>query len=235
MITRYSIAPRILQTLAWYPGRWMLDYFGRLEIVGRENLDRVKKMKGNRGVIFALNHVSELDPIIVLAGLPPFSKLFPMFYVGAPDESFNHNKFGWRRHIYKSWFFRSWGSYPIRAGLKNYEEALTHHLGILDDGQSLTIFPEGGITKDGILREGKGGVAFLANKTDSIIVPVSIAGVFNITKSEFFGRARKIVLTYGKPLEKKELFSNPSNPILDDYKKGARAVMFEIAKGLLQK
>lgn len=213
----------------------MLDYFGRLEIIGWENLEKAKRIKGNAGVIFALNHTSELDPIIVLAGVPPFSKLFPMFYVGAPDEAFDHDRFGWRRYLYKAWFFRSWGSYPIRTGLKNYEEALMHHLRILRDGQSLTIFPEGGITKDGVLREGKGGVAFLSDKTNSIVVPVSITGVFNITTEEFWGRARKIVLTYGMPIEKRGLFANPSNPVLDDYKKGAQAVMLEIAKGLIQK
>ena len=66
----------ILQTLV-YPFTWIaLRYFADIKVLGRENLYSMK-----HGAIFAVNHSSELDPILVPATLRPMSRLMPMFYI----------------------------------------------------------------------------------------------------------------------------------------------------------
>ncbi|MDE1975532.1 MAG: 1-acyl-sn-glycerol-3-phosphate acyltransferase [Patescibacteria group bacterium] len=53
-------------------------------------------------------------------------------------------------------------------GMYDYSKAMPHHEGIIRDGGSVCIFPEGRTTKDGNIGEGKGGVAYLAWATVQI-------------------------------------------------------------------
>ena len=221
----YSLPPRVLQTLAWAPTRFLLlNFFCHFEVKGKENL------KGLRQAIFAVNHSNELDPIVLTAALSPLGGFAPMFYVGAPTEEFNDDRFGWRRYIYKDWFFKGWGSYPIRPGLKNYEKSLKSHEEILKDGGSLCMFPEGGITKDGLLREGHGGISFLSHKTGVPIVPVAIVGTFTLSPSVFLSGKRRISLRFATPLSQNDLFGNIEPTTPEHYKSAAKVVMKGISE-----
>jgi 1-acyl-sn-glycerol-3-phosphate acyltransferase len=224
MSTWYSLPPRILQTLAWAPTRLLLNFFCHFEVKGKENLG------GLTQAIFAVNHSNELDPIVLTAALSPLGRFAPMFYVGDPDEEFNHEKFGWRRFIYKRWFFRAWGSYPIFPGSKNYEKSLKNHDEILKDGGSLCIFPEGWITRDGKLQEAHGGVAFLSHFTGVTIVPVGLSGTFKLSPKLFLRGKRKISLHFGSPFSQNDLFGVVEPTIPEHYKSVAQIVMSGIAR-----
>lgn len=215
----YALAPLVLQTLAWIPTLLIFRLSGRFEVRGRENL------KGLKQAIFACNHAGELDPIVVTAGAAP-TGLFPMFYVNAPDKEFMHPFFGWRRHIYGGWFFRAWGSYPIVRGAKDYAVSLASHERILNDGYCLTIFPEGGVSTNGEIREGKGGVSYLHYATGVPVVPARIRGTARERDPGLFSARKHITITFGRPIS--VAVTQNTTPSIHDLKNLTQQVMSEI-------
>lgn len=201
----YFILPVLCQKIIWIPTRVALILFGRLTIKGRQNLVGI-----TGPVIFAVNHSSEIDPFMVPASLPFFSRFSPLFYA-VRDKSFYVNV-GWRKHLFNDWFIKMWGGYSAIVGLRDYEKSLEDHIAILRDGGSFCVFPEGGITKDGKLRPAKGGISFLAHSAPSTIVPVSISGVYNMSPLDFFLRKRRIVIHFGEPIKSEELYSKIGQP-----------------------
>lgn len=211
----FFISPRILQKAIWHATRVTLRFFCAFEVRGLENLPK------KCGVIFAANHSSELDPILVPAALPFSSPLLPIFYVSRPREFYQTS--GWRQFLYGGLLFKLWGSHAAITGFKDYEKSLATHLDILRRGGSMLIFPEGRKTRDGNMQtEAHGGVAYLAAHTECPIVPVRIFGDFNMTLRDFFLRKRKIIVIFGAPL----YCSNALEKF--DYKQIAQGVLTAI-------
>ncbi|HYF10348.1 MAG TPA: lysophospholipid acyltransferase family protein [Candidatus Paceibacterota bacterium] len=190
----YSVIPRILQFVAWWPTYFWFTVFYGFSAEGKENL------RGLKSAIFACNHSNELDTIMLTAAVTPFSRFAPMFYVSRERSFYQDEKFGWRRYIYGETFFAMWGAFKAYAGLKDYEKTLRNHIKLLEDGYSLCIFPEGRMTKDGNLQEGHGGVAFLSHRTEVPIVPVRIKGTYRFSFTPLFGGKQKVTVVFGKPL-----------------------------------
>lgn len=206
----FFFSPLVLQTAIWPIVRPFFRFFLRLEILGLEGLRKVVHTYGRRhmppiGVIFAVNHSSELDPILVPASLPFLSPLMPFFYTSREQAFYKTS--GWRQFFYGGFFFKLWGSHPVHSGKQNYAESLKTHIELLIKGKSVCIFPEGRKTRDGTVgTEAHGGVAFLAYRAGAPVVPVRIKGVFQMTFSEFLFRKRSVVVVFGKPLSLAELF-----------------------------
>ncbi len=217
----FFISPLILQKLIWIPTKISLYFFGRIEVRGMENLKGI-----GRNVIFACNHTSELDPILIPGTLPFWSRFSPIFYTSR-EETFYENS-GWRRHFYGGTFFKAWGSYPVFAGLKNYEKSLMHHIEIIRAGGSLCIFPEGRITRDGNIQPAKGGVAYLSYITKVPIVPVRLNGAYRMSFADFLLRRRRLSVTYGVPMYVGEKLG--TSPSIDDLKAYANEVMDEVKR-----
>ncbi|MCH7597537.1 1-acyl-sn-glycerol-3-phosphate acyltransferase [Patescibacteria group bacterium] len=216
----YFISPLILQTAIW-PITWLLfNFFLHLKIQGLENFKHLP-----RGVIFASNHSSEWDVILIPASLPFLSSFMPMFYVASEDKEFKHPRFGWKKYLYGGFFFKAWGAYPITKGKQNYDSALKTHIRLLQQKRSLSVFPEGGIRSDNIPQTAHGGVSFLAHKTGVPIIPVAINGISKITCTEFILRKRDVTIYFGKPLYSKDIFDDSKNVNIRDYKDAAKRVM----------
>ncbi|HEC94197.1 MAG TPA: 1-acyl-sn-glycerol-3-phosphate acyltransferase [Candidatus Kaiserbacteria bacterium] len=190
----HKFIPLFLQTLIWFPTRLIFAIFGRYKVYGKENL------KDIRQAIFAVNHTSELDPIILTAALYPLGRFAPMFYVVAPAREFKSDKFRWRKYIYTNTFFTAWGAHATVRGLHDYEKSLITHIKLLKRGESLCVFPEGKITKTGEPGEPHGGIIHLSRESGVPIVPVAITGVYKMTLQLFFRRKRHMVLEFGKPV-----------------------------------
>ena len=217
------LSPFILQTLVWIPTWIVLGLCGRFRVYGKENLKGL-----SRGVIFAANHGSELDPILVPASLNPFSAVMPIFYVAREREFYE--KDGFSKYIYGGAWFKLWGAYPAYTGKKDYAFSLQEHIKILNAGKSILMFPEGEKTKNGEVGNGKGGIAFLSHTTGVPIVPVAMNGHFKMRPIDFLLRRRSLAINYGKPIYPTELFSKGSDPTQDEYKSAAQTVMGKIAK-----
>ncbi len=221
----YVIVPFILQCLAWIPSRLFFFIFFRFKVTGLEHLERIDK---TGGVIFAGNHASELDPIVLRAALPPFSRLAPLFYAANEPHLFKQEKFGWRSSLYSSRiFFKLWGAYSVYTGLYDFEKSLVNHIALLRRGHTLAYFPEGKITKDGLLQEGKPGVIYLAHTTSAAVVPVAISGTYGITCNTLLRRKHRVSVIFGEPLSLPAVTTHSS---IDDYKKNAATLMEAIQK-----
>lgn len=190
----YSLAPRILQFIAWWPTYYWFKFFYGFEARGRKNL------KGLKQAIFACNHSSELDTIMLTAAATPFGPFAPMFYVSRERKFYQEDHFGWRKHLYGETFFAMWGAFKAYSGLKDYEKTLRNHIELLEDGYSLCIFPEGRMTRDGNLQEGHGGVSFLSYRTGVHIVPVRIRGTYRFSFTPLFSGRQKVIVTFGEPM-----------------------------------
>ena len=221
----YFIAPFLIQsTLWWLVMRPIFNIFAKMEITGLENL---RGLSGS--VIFAPNHSNEVDPVLLPLTLPLWSRFSPLFFVARERKYYQKPFFGLRgRFLYNELSFALLGAYPVLEGKKNYALSLKNHLGILKDGGSVVIFPEGHMTKDGNLGPAHGGVGYLAYASDFPVIPVYIHGTFGFNFRSLFQGKEKINVTFCKPLSTADLFARKGEPTVDEYHRAADMVLGEV-------
>ncbi len=152
--------------------RGFLFFVFRIKVIGAENL------MSDEGLIVAVNHRSNWDPVVI--GAVSKRKLRFM----AKSELFK-NKFG-------GWFLKVIGAFPIERG-KGDIGALKNSIKILQNGEALLIFPEGTRVKDESESKAKTGVVMIASHARAKILPVYISGSFKWMS--------KITVNYGKPID----------------------------------
>lgn len=156
------------------------NIFFSVKIIGsKQALSAVlEAQKKEKGVLFAANHTSEWDAILVRCALPWAMYTHPMYYVAMTKEHYQYAKFGWRRYFYGGTFFKMLGAYPAYLGMRDYHASLVNHIELLEHGKSVCIFPEGKISINTTHpSEAKGGIAFLAEQTKTDIIPVQFTGL----------------------------------------------------------
>lgn len=194
----YFTITSILQHVAWVPTRMAFAFFLSFSVCGQQHL------LDESNVIIASNHLSELDPILVTAALPFFSRHLPLFYVSR-EKSF-YSRSGFKKVFYGGTLFEIWGAYKAYTGTMDYDKALKHHIQLLGEGKSVCIFPTGKKVSRHQDQDVKGGVSFLAHRTEVPILPVTIEGAEGITFIGFLLRKHKVTVTFHKPLYKEDLF-----------------------------
>ncbi|PSO46463.1 MAG: hypothetical protein BRC24_01830, partial [Parcubacteria group bacterium SW_4_46_8] len=163
-------------------------------------------------LIFAANHVSELDPLTLGSSLP--SSHLPLFFVTLPKQWYQKPRFGWRQHLYGGDFFYVLGGRAVTMGTKDYASALENQQSILESGYNLCMFPEGKMNPKYEGLEARGGVAYLAFVTQTPIVPVQIY----VSQTQ-----QKITLRISEPLWPADLFHSQEE--IPDYKATAQYIM----------
>lgn len=124
-------------------------------VVGEENVPP------RGGVIVAANHSSLSDAVVLQAFVPRI-----LTYL-------MNDKFYYLPVVHP--LVRFWGVLVVkREGIN--KEALRAAEAVLAGGDAIGIFPEGGITREGPVREAQPGVALLAQRAGVPIVPVGMAG-----------------------------------------------------------
>ncbi len=109
------------------------------------------------------NHVSGLDPLLMIA-----ASRRPLRFIIAREE---YQRPG------LTWLFRAMGCIPVDRS-RRPEQALRAALRALEQGEVVALFPHGRIQLDGHPpRRLRGGVAWLARRTDCPIVPLRIDGI----------------------------------------------------------
>jgi 1-acyl-sn-glycerol-3-phosphate acyltransferase len=195
----YKMVANILQRAFWLPARLLLIFFFHFKVEGLENLKNLPKGKG---VIFAANHGSHIDSVLIPAALPINSPLLPVRYL-ALEILFKFPYF-----LFAGLPISFFGAIPVKRGLGDLGLALKKPLKILRSGGTVGIFPEGRRTKIGDLKTGFGqiqrgyrGVAFLARETGLPVVPVALKGNFRaLTLNIFLLRKRKLKVVFGAPI-----------------------------------
>lgn len=118
-------------------------------------------------VIIAANHSSNLDvPVLGSSLMPRIGRRFQWL---GKRELFDWPVVGW--------VARNGGVHAIDRGAADVE-AFRLAAQILDEGHALFVFPEGTRSPDGRLGPGRDGVAVLALRTGSPIVPVGVSGSY---------------------------------------------------------
>lgn len=152
----------------------------RYKVVNKEAIPN-----DGKGYLIACNHLSYSDP--VLLGLAQKRDLFFM----AKIELFKNKFFGA--------LIRQLGAFPVERGAGD-GKAINTGEEILNNGDMLTIFIEGGRSKTGELMRPRSGAALVALQTGASVIPACITVVGN-PKRTFAKR----VIHFGEPMSTEEL------------------------------
>ena len=136
----------------------------RVEVEGLENIP------AGRSCVFMCNHVSNLDPTVVMPSLPMRCAVLlkkELMSIPILGTAMRMGKFipverGGKRDA-------------AQASVKAAAEAL-------QSGLSIIVFPEGTRSKDGRLAAFKKGPFFLAQQTQAPIVPIALSGTQTMMK-----------------------------------------------------
>jgi 1-acyl-sn-glycerol-3-phosphate acyltransferase len=165
---------------------FVFKYFFSLKIEGLENLPK------KTNFIIISNHNSFMDPAVIMAVVR--KKIYCIAL----------------RDIYKmswlGWFLQVTETLPSGSSSKKAVDLLLNN-------KNVGLFPEGGVSRDGKLKEFRRGAALLALKTGRPIVPCAIIGTFQ--SLPFGSRVPKLTplkLKIGKPV----FFAKEFDEVIDD-------------------
>ncbi len=194
-------AERTLIRVVWF----LNEIFKRLTNRDWRDAEKIPK---TGGVIFVVNHISNIDPI----SLGQF-----IVYAGR-----------WPRYLGKASLFRipvvgkiitACGQIPVERNSRNAKEALSRAIAAVNQGKSIIIYPEGTITLDPELwpMAGKTGAARIALATGAPVVPVGQWGSQELMPGKkarlpkFFPR-KTVSFQAGDPVPLDDLRSQPTSP-----------------------
>lgn len=167
------------------------------------------------GAIIAPNHIAAIDSFFVPLVLPR-----RITYVGKAEYLDD-----WKT----KYLFPAMGMIPIdRKGGAASTAALDAAAGILEAGELFGIYPEGTRTRDGKLHRGHTGVARLALRTNSPIVPVALIGTDEVQRvdSALPRVFRHVRIRFGKPIAVDRYLDRPDDRMV--LRQITDEVMFEI-------
>jgi 1-acyl-sn-glycerol-3-phosphate acyltransferase len=97
-----------------------------------------------------------------------------------------------------TYVYKHGGAFPIRRGHRD-EEAITTAHAILDRGDTLLVYAEGGRSRSGELGEPKPGIGRIALESGAPVVPVAIHGSARVRGWKRL-RFPKVTIEFGEPL-----------------------------------
>ncbi len=137
--------------------RLILYTFFRMRVSGLENIPAAG------GLIIAPNHISNLDPPVIGCALPDHRRIRFM----AKIELF--------KHPVVRWVITALGAFPVRRGMAD-RTAIRTALSLLEQGDTVGIFPEGTRSKTGALGRPEPGLGMIAVKAGVPVVPCAVTG-----------------------------------------------------------
>jgi len=168
--------------------RFVKIYFAQLvRIYFRLRVDGRTAIPNEGPAILAANHTSFLDPIVLGSACP--RKVHFLVLQSMHDW--------WRLR----WFY--WGMQTIPVKPQEADaKAIRRAVSKLKEGHVVGLFPEGGRSMDGVLREGKVGVALLAALSGAPVIPCYIDGAFDsLPPQGRFPRPARVTIRFGERLE----------------------------------
>lgn len=173
----------VIKAIFWFASK--LIY--RVKIEGKENVPK------DGAYILCGNHIHGLDAPVLIINMKRKINFI------AKEEIFK-SKFLW-------WLAEVFGIIPVKRGASDIS-SLKKSLQVIKKGEILGMFPEG--TRNGLAKkvELKNGVAFLALKTNTKIIPIGIQGSFKP-----FSR---LIYKIGEPMDFSQYASDkPGKDVLD--------------------
>ena len=170
----------------------------RVEVSGLENLDP------GCSYVFCCNHFSLIDTPVMFANMPREFRVLA-----------RHNLW---RIPFLGWHLNRAGHIPVRresprAAARNIGEAAEK----LREGDSILMFPEGGRTRQPVMRKFKPGAAYIAIKAQVPIVPMGLVGTRKILPPASSHLHPGIAeVRVGKPIPTRGLSSRDANQLITE-------------------
>lgn len=153
------------------------------------NVVGLKELDWRRTYIFMCNHVSNLDPPVVLPVMPRRTSVM------VKKELFRTPILGWGMRL----------AQLVAIDRRNREAALASMrfaADVLRSGLNMTVWPEGTRSRDGRLLPFKKGPFYLAMDTGVPIVPITVVGTHEIwPKGEFAVHPGTATVIFHKPID----------------------------------
>jgi len=186
------------------------------KIYGLENIPK------NKLFIIAANHASYLDDFAVWVTV-----------IKHIDKQVHMYCNDWYYKIKLLAAFLKWGScIPISVVTKNKEtnkKAFKIALQYLKKSEPIGIFPEGGRSDDGKLRQAKTGVAKLTLTAKVPVLPIGVVGSYKVfPKGAIFPKFKRFDVRIGKLIYFDKYYGNENNKKV--LKEVTTLIMKEIAK-----
>jgi 1-acyl-sn-glycerol-3-phosphate acyltransferase len=178
----YHFAQWIIPKLTTVRGGW--------RVRGVENVPE------EGGALIAANHLSHLDPPVVGSAIPRRTYYFAAAYL------FKNPVFGF--------IIRKCYAFPVRRGAAD-RRALKAAIKLLEQGELLTMFPEGTRSRTGELGEFDLGAALAASRAGVPIVPCAISGT-NLALPRDGKRITRsrIAVSFAEPIDTQQFGDRPA-------------------------
>src|SRR5258705_152160 len=156
--------------IGYWIGRWIARSLYRVRI-GYLDSEGIAKIGPEATVVFVMNHRSNMDYILTA-------------YLAADQAALSYAVGEWARIWPLSALIRAMGAYFVRRDSKDelYRRVLERYIAMATEaGVPQALFPEGGLTRDGLMREPKLGVIdymmrgfWLDGARDLVFVPLGL-------------------------------------------------------------
>ena len=156
--------------IGYWIGRWIARSLYRVRI-GYIDSEGIAKVGSDATVVFVMNHRSNMDYVLAA-------------YLAADQAALSYAVGEWARIWPLSALVRAMGAYFVRRGSKDelYRRVLERYIVMATEaGVPQAVFPEGGLTRDGFIREPKLGVIDymmrgfrIEGERDLVFVPLGI-------------------------------------------------------------
>ena len=178
-----TLPPPNKKPLGWDTGQRILRFLIRLLV--RLDVQGLEHMPDHGPAIITPNHVAWFDVVLIAA----FSNVPPITFAAEK----------WGKAPIINHFFRHFGqAIFVQRGAPD-RRALKEALNVLKQGGVLGVAPEGTRSHDGILRKGHDGAAWLASRSDAVIVPVAMWGHEHIQRQWLRLRRPVVHFRVGEP------------------------------------
>jgi len=159
----------------------------------RIKIEYEEKLDVNQNYLYMPNHVSLFDAPLMFAYTP---------HIVNALEAKEH--FSWP--LYGK-LIKMWGNIPInRKNARSSYNSMMKGKTILQERNSLIIYPEGGRTTNGKMKRFKKLPFHIAKEAGASIVPVGVSGIYSINhKGSIFVNPGTIKIKYGKIVSTKDL------------------------------
>ncbi len=158
----------------------LLRLLGGWRVVGQDNVP------SSGGAVIAPNHVSYLDPPVMAGALPRRTYSF------AKKELFEIPILGW--------IIRKCYAFPVDREISDIG-AFRHAIRLLQAGELLLVFPEGGRSADGELEEGKVGAALIASRAGVPMIPCALHGTDQVLpRGAWYLHRGTVQVSFGEPI-----------------------------------
>ncbi len=185
--------------------RMIFPFFLRVRVTGLEHVPP------DDSLIVAFNHTIFLDPPLLGAYVP--RRMVPI----AKIEALSIPVLGW--------LIRWYGVIPIHRGAVD-RRALQTALAVLRAGDGLILAPEGTRSPTNTLLRPRGGLAFIATRSDSPILPVGIVGAGRFWRNLTRLRRTEVELRIGPPFR---FISDQRRPDRETMDRMVEEAMYRLA------